>query len=211
MDQGPDPDPSAFEAKPKRKRREHDAYPTVDELATAIVGHVAVYCGIPERVVEPTCGDGAFVRALRKQYFIDTKIAAVDIDPQYETAALKSGASKFIHADFLSLPAAALTHVDLIVGNPPFSAAAAIIAKCVREAPAAIVAFILPVGFVGQTKERNADFWKACPIRYFAPIHPRPSFTNDGRTDRMEYALFGFGARWDGDAGIGDPIVWRVK
>lgn len=207
-------------AKPPRKtRRKHDAYPTVDDLAKAIVERVAEVSTLPERIVEPTAGDGPFVRALRRNYGADPKIVAVDIVADgYAEKCIAAGASKFVHADFLTIPDAALAEVDLIVGNPPFNAAAAIVRKCVRAAPNAIIAFLLPVGFLGATKtdakglRRDAAFWRECPIQYAAALHPRPSFTADGRTDRMEYALFGFGKAWslanDGRR-IADAIVWR--
>lgn len=225
MEQGPDPEPAAYsdqETKPKRRspRRKHDAYPTVDDLAKAIVERAASYVTDVERVVEPTAGDGAFVRAVRAVYG-SPKIVAVDIvEENYREACEKSGATKFIHADFLSIPDEALAPVNLIVGNPPFNAAAAIVAKCVRAAPKAAIAFLLPVGFWGATKtdmkglRRDATFWKANPVRYFAPLHPRPSFTGDGKTDRMEYGLFGFGGGWESSGmenGLGEPIVWSPR
>jgi hypothetical protein len=208
--------PPASRAAPKKARkprRANDAYPTVDELATAIVRRVADVASLPERVVEPTSGDGSFVRAVRAVYGAP-RVVAVDIEEKYEGSNVAAGA-KFVHADFLGIDDSALASADLIVGNPPFNIAAQIVAKCVRAAPRAVIAFLLPVGFVGRTKERDGAYWKANPVRYYAALHPRPSFTGDGRTDRMEYALIGFGPRaaWGGDATdiYGEPIVWRPE
>lgn len=211
-----------IEGKPVRKpRRKHDAYPTVDDLAKAIVDRVGEISSMPERIVEPTAGEGPFVRALRQRYGSDPQLVAIDmIADGYGEKCVASGATKFIQSDFLAITDAALAKVDLIVGNPPFKAAAAIVQKCVRAAPHAIIAFLLPVGFLGATKtdtkglRRDAKFWRECPIQYVAALHPRPSFTGDGKTDRMEYALIGFGSEWsnllDGRR-IGDPIVWRPE
>lgn len=208
-------------AKPPRKpRRKHDAYPTVDDLAKAIVKRVGEVCSSPERIVEPTAGEGPFVKALRQRYGSEPQIVAVDIVADYLEKCMYAGATKFIQSDFLAIPDVALAKVDLIVGNPPFNTAAAIVRKCVRAAPHALIAFLLPVGFLGATKtdtkglRRDAAFWRECPIQYVAALHPRPSFTGDGKTDRMEYALLGFGEEWsnllDGRR-IGDPIVWRPE
>ena len=199
-------------------RREHDAYPTVEDLARAIVERIALYFPMPERVVEPTAGDGAFVRAAR-EVWPDAKIIAIDLVASHDVTCRAAGANRFITADARTVN---YHGADLVLGNLPFNVAAAILRRIRETAPEAACAFLLPVGFQGRTQgrvhgkedpalRRDAAFWRLARRVYSAPIHPRPSFTGDGKTDRMEYSLEGFGRSWDDGSVLGDPIVWRPE
>lgn len=200
-------------------RREHDAYPTVDELALAICRRLASYFPTPSRIVEPTAGGGAFVRAAR-QVWPSTVIVAVDlVSDRNEPACLAAGA-KFVHSDAREIN---YFGADLVLGNPPFSLAAPILRRIRETAPTVPIAFLLPVGFVGRTMgkvrgkvdpalRRDASFWAIVERTYSAALHPRPSFSGDGRTDSMEYELAGFGHKaWPRTHHLDDPIVWRPE
>lgn len=206
----------------RKPRREHDAYPTVDELALAICRRLSVLFPSPNRLVEPTAGAGAFVRAAR-QVWPDAVIAAVDLVEEENRLACEAAGAKFIHADAREIN---YFGADLVLGNPPFSLAAPILRRIRETAPAVPIAFLLPVGFAGRTKgrvrgkadpalRRDAYFWRLVERTYSAVLHPRPSFSEDGRTDSMEYELTGFGAEgWHHIPPVGildEPIVWRPE
>lgn len=69
------------------------------------------------RVIEPSAGRGAIVRALQRCALID-RITAVELDPD-NAAALDQSAVKVIVGDFLKTRALP-NHYDLAVMNPPF-------------------------------------------------------------------------------------------
>lgn len=202
-------------------RRKHDAYFTVDEMALAICRRLAVYFS-PNRIVEPTAGDGAFVRAAR-QVWPEAVIVAIDIVEEKNRAACESAGAKFICADARTID---YRGADLILGNLPFSLAAPILRRIRETASTTPIAVLLPVGFPGRTKgrvrgkedpslRRDAAFWALVQRTYSAVLHPRPSFSGDGRTDSMEYELTGFGAEgWRHIPPVGlldEPIVWRPE
>lgn len=212
-------DPNA----PKKPRRHRDAYPTVFDLAKAIVERVKLYVPSPRFILEPTAGDGPFVKACRAAYGPDVKIGAIDIDERCSGPCFTAGANAFGCSDILTVPPDHIARFDLSVGNLPFVSAAQILKYLVTSNPRLVIFNICPVSFFGATKEptdrngnvvvpRDAAFWRTVRLNYFAPIHPRPSFTGDGRTDRMEYGLFGFvGGVREPDPGLGlldVPIVW---
>jgi adenine-specific DNA-methyltransferase len=69
------------------------------------------------RVIEPSCGDGAFLCALPQE----VDVLGVEIDGAVARAARQASGRRVIHGDFLTLPAAELGMADAFVGNPPFS------------------------------------------------------------------------------------------
>jgi hypothetical protein len=199
-------------------RRDLDAYDSPQALADKIVIRLASLrsdAGIshPVNVLEPTAGGGAFVNAARLRWPAAKHVVAVDIDPAREAGLREAGATAVAIADILTVPAAAIARADLILGNPPYRQAEEILihllgaALGLRDTPA-MVAMLLPVGFLGS-KGRHAatGLFTRFPLHYLAPIVPRPSFTADGKTDRMEYAIFGWGAALP--AIIDAAITWE--
>lgn len=77
----------------------------------------------------------------------------------------------------------------LIITNPPFNLAIEIIKKALDDVEeGGYVVMLLRLNFFGSDKRR--DFW-----RHFMPLyafihHKRISFTEDGKTDSIEYAHF---------------------
>jgi hypothetical protein len=86
---------------------------------------------IPRPIIEPSAGDGAFLRHMKFDY-------AYDIDPQDPTIAA---------VDFMTLD---LPPNASFIGNPPFGyqskTAKQFISKCISS-NAALIAFILPASF----------------------------------------------------------------
>lgn len=80
------------------------------------------YGGVPERILEPSVGEGAFIKSLICQGVSESSITAVDVDRVvierircgYETV-------ETVHADFLGYAMAPATGLfGLVIGNPPF-------------------------------------------------------------------------------------------
>jgi hypothetical protein len=191
-----------------------DAYDTPQALADAIVVRIASLrrdAGLldPGNVLEPTAGGGAFVSAARLRWHTAaTNIVAVDIDPARKVGLYTAGATTVAITDILTVPAVAISKAHLILGNPPYRQAEEILLHLLDAwTPAgATVAVLLPVGFLGSKgRHRAGGLFARFPLHYLAPIVPRPSFTADGKTDRMEYALFGWGV----PRGIDAAITWE--
>ena len=117
---------------------------------------------------------------------------------------MAAGAHGFMAADAATM---APPNVDLIIGNPPFNRAEAIIANLLHVTAGTPLAFLLRVGFLAGPRCKPGRLFERHPVGYIAPIYPRPSFTDDGRTDASEYALFVFGAVCE--IGVGSPIIWE--
>lgn len=134
---------------------------------------------MPETILEPSAGSGAFVDALRQAYPYSI-IHACDINTSVGTW----DADHSFHGDFLhcDLP---LESYGLIAGNPPYSIAQDIVARSIEVAD--IVVYLLRQGFMASA-ERAAFFRRHTPSHVFNLAH-RPSFTVDGGTDSADYAF----------------------
>lgn len=82
--------------------------------------------------------------------------------------------------------------VSLAMSNPPFSLAGRFLIQCRYLYPKAYIMLLLRLGFL-SSKERS-HLWP----RYGEPdlfiLANRPSFTEDGQTDKYDYAWYGFPA-----------------
>lgn len=204
-----------FSDKPKRgrktERREHDAYMTPTSLVEAIVKRVKVYAPNARNILEPSCGYGEFVAALRKEY-PESTIVAVDIRG---ALAKPEGASHFVAIDFLTIPPADLAEIDLFATNPPFTLYGEFVEHMLNGAKdGATIALLSRFGhLVGSL---DAQTWWMTPLANgmtpnrqivdTLPIHPRPSFTGGG-TDSQEYAIIIFRKGFD-NGGRFEPIKW---
>lgn len=127
-----------------------DRYYTPDDLAWACCSAIVARCPsfAPTRVVEPSVGGGAFVRAIRRKWGRTLRtLEGYDIDP--DAAGLRDVDIRWVMP--WEAPGSLIVP-DLILGNPPFSGDTAI--EHVRTArlcigPAGIVAFILPLSYLG--------------------------------------------------------------
>lgn len=120
--------------------------------AEAIVDEAFGWLGAEHRVVEPSCGDGAFLCALPKA----TEVIGVEIDPLQAARAARSSARQVIVGDFMTVPAEDLGRVHAILGNPPFQAD--IVAGFLRKSHEILeeggqVGFVLPA-FVFQSSAK---------------------------------------------------------
>lgn len=199
----------------RKERRQYDAYYTDQRLADAICAKlnklfVDVGVSIPS-ILEPACGRGAFIRAARKTW-PDAYIHAQDIDPNVtEQMAKDAGASKL---SGFSRPSDNYKPKDfrLVISNPPFNQAEAFVERAFdhQMSKDGYVAFLLRLSFLCG-KRRLDSIYRKHGVPNLIPIVPRPSFTEDGKTDASEYSLF----LWEGEHNrmgppcVFDAIEWR--
>lgn len=100
-----------------------------------------------------------------------------------------------------------LPRPDVIIGNPPYSCALAMVSRFIEIAAGhAWVAMLLRLGFLAS--EERAPFLKRHPPDVY-PLSRRPSFNGGQSTDSSDYAWFVWppgGPRRVGCAPIGVPV-----
>lgn len=121
--------PSSGTEMAKNEMRYSGAVYTPEPIATSIVAHCEELLERKNnlRVLEPSVGDGSFVRALHTSNIDIATVSAVDLD-QRAIDELHSNSSFFRfplrlhHNDFLefAMESGDVTSPDLIIGNPPF-------------------------------------------------------------------------------------------
>lgn len=111
--------------------RSRDAYFTKPDIAVQCIKTLDNLIGVDHTYLEPSAGDGSFVRPL-----LDRSVLAVDIFPQ---------------ADFIQKQDFLLSELnaDVVIGNPPFGKRAKLAVDFINRAAsfASYIAFILPVQF----------------------------------------------------------------
>jgi hypothetical protein len=189
------------------ERKSYDSYPTPVEFTGEIVrriGEIIPYT--PKLIIEPSAGDGAFVRAVKKEW-PEIPILAVEIQDRAEKL-YEAGASGVYQTDWVEWTRAvdrARTPAGpwLFIGNPPFVLAREHIeaAMWIMQ-PGEWIAFLLRINFFGAATRR--DFWakKRDRLRYLIPFCERPDFRGDGKSDPTEYGMFIFQKGWTGNAEI---------
>jgi hypothetical protein len=164
-------------------------------------------------VVEPSAGNGTFVRPLRAAWPRAT-IISVELRPE-EAQNLQEAGSTFVAiGDWtewalkmdLKTPA-------LCVGNPPFSLAQSHLEAAFRYLPAGSnIVLLLRFSFFGGN-ERNQTFWLKEGgkfLKHIIPIAPRPSFVK-GTSDNSEYALFIWEVGFSREATVLPPLLWEKR
>lgn len=92
-------------------------YFTPQWAAEGIVDQEFGWLKAGDRVLEPSCGDGAFLCALPGE----VEVIGVEIDPLQAARARASSGRQVIVGDFLEVPLADLGKVQAVLGNPPFN------------------------------------------------------------------------------------------
>lgn len=109
----------------RQRRRRLGAWYTPDELVSQVVAAALEGATpVPRRILDPACGDGRFLAAVRDalaERGHDVQVCGVDIDPQAVQAARErlGPRAELIGADALDYDWAD-RRFDLVVGNPPF-------------------------------------------------------------------------------------------
>lgn len=155
-----------------------DRYYTPQALADALVPVLPIDGAT---VIEPSCGGGAFVRALLRQ---GCTVYAQDVDPEAE--GLRLADAHRVAPWEITLPDEWLA-VDWVVGNPPYMHAEEHIRLALARASRG-VAMLLRLAML-ESDERVA-FWLEHPVSSLWVLAQRPSFTEDGRADSCAYGWF---------------------
>lgn len=179
---------------PKGERRALDAYYTPPALARACLATLAADIA-GARVLEPSCGGGAFVAAARS--LGPATVLGYDINADAPGLALCDEA---VAGDFLELPERC---VDVVVGNPPYRGAEDHIERAIGMAP--VVGMLVRMMLLASQK--RAGFWDTNPPAEVWVIRERPSFTGRGM-DACDYMW----CVWRADH-VGPPVMgwlsWR--
>lgn len=179
------------------ERRPLDAYYTPDPLARAIVRWAAGRIPAPRRIVEPSVGGGAFVRACREEW-PRARVHGVDLDP--DAVGLDLCDTQQI-GDYLLTPAGST--FDLAVGNPPFGGPAdraptksltrSTWQRHVEHAYLTAESTVMLLRLAALESVSRAEWWRTFTPAEVAVLSRRPSFTGRG-TDSCAYGVF----LWDG-------------
>jgi hypothetical protein len=196
------------------ERQPLDAYYTPQALSDALVT-VLVRDGWWRggRVLEPSGGQGAFIRSAFGVLAPELSyIATVEVDEDRARALGRIG-SEFrpvdsLCTDFLQLDENTWDPFDLILGNPPYSDAEAHTRAALRMRERfGVVAFLLRMGFLES--EERAPFWRKHPASKVYVLSQRPSFTGNGKTDRgQSYGWFVW-ATWHRGPTELEVLSWR--
>jgi hypothetical protein len=190
-------------------RRKNDAYYTTAACARALVDQLPL--GEERlRVLEPSVGGGAFLRAIRRRRPFSW-VVGVDIDP---AAGGLPGCDDVFVGDFLDRHLVR-TSFDWCIGNPPFSRGSGRFNAKGKEIPESVidlhvdralelsrnVAFLLRAAAI-ESDDRK-EFWERLQqrCRHVWFLGQRPSFT-EGGTDNCMYGFFWWDREWTG------PSTW---
>lgn len=193
--------------KPKRQRNLQDNYPTPPKLSGAIAEYLITNYFKGNKfidIIEPSCGEGNLIKALRFHAGPQAQIHGYDI----RDVGLIKEATFVDKIDWLTIQGLGKYGHNLIVTNPPYSIANKFILHTLEIAqPETVCAFLLRLSFL-YGKERQKLIYDKYPPYELVPLTPRPSFTNDKKTDASEYALFIWVCGHEGSGMVSKPLVW---
>ena len=146
--------------------------------------------------LEPCCGAGAITQVLLAQ---GLDVITGDLDPvmgpdwvwDFPLAARRGDVPK----------------TDFIVTNPPFGIANECVAAALRCCDR--VAMLLRLSWVEPTAGRR-QIWTKTPPTHVHPLHPRPCFTGDGRTDSSTCAWFVWVPGHSGSTRLEPFLDWHL-
>ena len=178
-------------------RRAHDFYPTPAALTAVLLDLVSEIDGT---AVEPCAGDGAMATALRRSGRL-TGIKTNDILAGHGCTTTSDARN----------PAAAVWQApaDWVITNPPFTWAGGILANAWAHAGRG-VAMLLRLTFLEPTVARAQLLQQLAP--YLSDVivfgQPRPSFTDDRRTDSVTTAWLVWQKGWNKGARVRFATDW---
>lgn len=121
--------------------RSRDAYFTTPDIAAHCVQTLDNLIGTNHTYLEPSAGDGAFMRPL-----VNRNLIACDIQPQAENILCQN----FLTSDLKA---------TVVIGNPPFGKRSSLAIEFINKSAAFAdyIAFILPVQFRKYLTQRKLD------------------------------------------------------
>jgi hypothetical protein len=202
----------AIHGRRKGRKGSRDEYATPVPCALAICRRLAEAGLDPARVVEPSAGHGNFVCAIHEAW-PGAQVLAVDTGPKNRLPLYRAGAASVVTGRFEEQDLAGYG-AELMAGCPPFSVAEAHVRRALAVLrDGAHLAFLLPLTFLG-TKGRAEALWSPPPfgqLKWLFPLVERPSFTEGGGNDMLEYAVYAWQKGYTGAPSILPPLSWRPR
>lgn len=178
-------------------RRANDFYPTPAALTAVLLDLVPELAG---SAVEPCAGDGTMAGALKCSGRL-TRITTNDILAGFGCTTTSDARD----------PGAAVWQVaaDWVITNPPFTWAGEILANAWAHA-AKGVAMLLRLTFLEPTVARAELLRQLAPFLSDMIVfgQPRPSFTDDRRTDSVTTAWLVWQKGWNQGARVRFAVGW---
>lgn len=179
--------PAASERAARHERHQYDNYSTRPEVVRA--GYAWFQRCLPgfrpTKILEPGCGDTA--PFLTEAPWTNVERVGCDI----RTTRPRAEGPLFVVSDHNFLAVAphhkVLEGSDLIATNPPFSLAEAFMRRSLDLlAPYGFCLFLLRLSFLASQK-RYKLWTEQVHLQYIGVLPTRPSFTDDGSTDSVDY------------------------
>lgn len=201
-------------ARAKVPKEKNDNYPTPNALASHIVSRLSEMYGDARQfdwLVEPSAGNGMFVRHIRAAWPQKT-LVAVELRQEEEDNLRSAGSSYVAIKPFEEWALHnSPQNPALVIGNPPFTLAQLHLERMFQFFPeGSEIALLLRFSFFGG-RERNETFWRnggSQNLKHIIPIAPRPTFVR-GTSDNSEYSVFIWKIGHSGPATILPHLIWE--
>lgn len=182
------------------KRDPKDFYPTTPQLAQLLCDHLAKdyggrEVGWPRSIGEPGSGYGSFLAAFRHTW-PEAHVVGYEVQDQMVMATRPAFLTDHVDLTRHGLRGG---H-DLIMGNPPFSVADAIIPSLIEQLHPrrGVLALLLRLNYL-EGNERYGTLWRDhMPSRVYV-LPRRPGFMPNGKTDSTSYAVYVWDWRHTGE------------
>lgn len=151
------------------KKHDLDKFYTTQEIADYFTGKIPNLKDYT-LIIEPSAGNGVFLRSLSSRGVDESRIKAYDMDPE---------ANNIIESDWFDVEKSQFDDEQtLVIGNPPFGRNGNLAMRFVKESAfAEAIAFIIPRSFKKESVKNRipANFWLA-----YEEDTPNNSFTLNG-------------------------------
>lgn len=201
----------------RKERITVDPFMTDFVLAAAIVAHALRTVGPDvDAVIEPSAGDGRFVKAAR-ECWPDAFVQAIEPDPQYAQA-LKDAGADAVHVGTWEswIQTAKATDRVVVIGNPPYPVAGAHILLTLQRfhywgGDAKWAFFILRNTMLAGVRRYKAIYGPLGRggLHHVRYLIPRPAYGHGASEKAMEYVLAAFNSTHRDQWFTGDWLVWK--
>lgn len=140
----------------------------------------------PLTILDP-CAGGDATHDMRYPSVLKEKLQRGEVSgiKTLDTLDIREDSLAEIKTDYMTWKPAC--HYDVIITNPPFATAEQIIGKALNDVDPehGLVIMLLRLNFYGGAKRK--DFFQRCPPAAAYVHSKRMSFTDNGKTDSIEY------------------------
>jgi hypothetical protein len=171
-------------------RRRLDAYQTHISVTNALFDNIEFEYTAGYKICEPCAGQGQMASVIRQRMPLSV-VVTNDIDRQYGNHNYCGDATDPRSDVWFA------KHYEWTITNPPFSKAIEVLENALEHSNH--VAMLLRLSFLEPTR-RRASLLADPKRKIFAimPLNPRPSFTDDGKTDSVTVAWVVWKKNWLG-------------